>query len=278
VTYTAEISRANPACIVFVVDQSGSMQDAIAGEERSKAEVVADTLNRFLSELSLKAAKEEGVRDYFFVSVIGYGEGVGSALGAQFAGQDLLPISRVADNPVRVEERPQLISDGAGGLVERAIKFPVWLDPVAVGGTPMCAALGRVRDLVNEWTDQYKGSFPPIVIHITDGESTDGDPSSVAAAIRGLSTEDGSVLLFNMHVSSDPAGLVSAFPASDLDLPNDYAKLLFSMSSMLPGLMSAAAAQSGIQAVTESRGFAYNADSVRVVQFLDIGTRTPELR
>jgi hypothetical protein len=278
VTYTAEISRANPACIVFVVDQSGSMQDAIAGEEKSKAEVVADTLNRFLSELSLKAAKEEGVRDYFFVSVIGYGEGVGSVLGAQFAGQDLLPISQVADNPARVEERPQLISDGAGGLVERAIKFPVWLDPVAFGGTPMCAALGRVRDLVNEWTDHYKGSFPPIVIHITDGESTDGDPSSVAAAIRGLSTDDGSVLLFNMHVSSDTAGIVSAFPASDLDLPNDYAKLLFSMSSMLPGLMSAAAAQSGIQTGTESRGFAYNADSVRVVQFLDIGTRTPELR
>ena len=277
-TYTAEISRANPACIVFVVDQSGSMQDAIAGEEKSKAAVVADTLNRFLSELSLKAAKEEGVRDYFFVSVIGYGEAVGSALGGHLVGQDLLPISQIADNPARVEERPLFIGDGEGGLVERTIKSPVWLDPVASGGTPMCAALGRVRDLVNQWTDQYKDSFPPIVIHITDGESTDGDPSSVAEAIRGLGTDDGSVLLFNMHVSSDPAGIVSAFPASDQELPNDYAKLLFSMSSTLPGLMSAAAAQSGIQAGTESRGFAYNADSVRVVQFLDIGTRTPELR
>ena len=159
-TYTAEISRANPACIVFVVDQSGSMQDAIAGEEKSKAEVVADTLNRFLSELSLKAAKEEGVRDYFFVSVIGYGEGVGSALGGPLTGQDLLPISQVADNPARVEERPQLISDGAGGLVERTIKFPVWLDPVATGGTPMCAALGRVRDLVQRVDGPVQGFFP----------------------------------------------------------------------------------------------------------------------
>ena len=53
------------------------MADSIGGEDgggtRRKADVVADAINRFLQELSIKCAKEEGVRDYFHVGVIGYG-------------------------------------------------------------------------------------------------------------------------------------------------------------------------------------------------------------
>jgi hypothetical protein len=65
--YTAEISRANPTCFLFLLDQSASMQDAIASSEllQKKSEVVADALNRLLSNLAIKCAKEEGVRDYF---------------------------------------------------------------------------------------------------------------------------------------------------------------------------------------------------------------------
>lgn len=66
--YTAEISRANPTCFVFLVDQSASMSDAIGGEvPQKKADVVADAINRLLTELLVKCAKEEGVRDYFHV-------------------------------------------------------------------------------------------------------------------------------------------------------------------------------------------------------------------
>ncbi len=56
--YTAEISRANPTCFVFLIDQSGSMQDAIGGGEalQRKCDVVADALNRLLSELVIKCA------------------------------------------------------------------------------------------------------------------------------------------------------------------------------------------------------------------------------
>jgi hypothetical protein len=73
--YSAEISRANPTCFVFLIDQSRSMEDRIGGDgaEMSKDGVVADAINRLLQELAIKCAKEEGVRDYFYVSVIGYG-------------------------------------------------------------------------------------------------------------------------------------------------------------------------------------------------------------
>src|SRR5947208_12945940 len=105
VVYTAEISRTNPTCFVFLVDQSASMVDPIGGEvPQRKADVVADAINRLLTELSVKCAKEEGVRDYFHVAVIGYGHNtVGSAFGGALAGRDLVPISEIADNPARID-------------------------------------------------------------------------------------------------------------------------------------------------------------------------------
>lgn len=159
--YTAEISRANPACFVFVVDQSTSMEDQIGGEfVQRKSQVVSDAMNRLLYELTLKCAKEEGVRDYFHVAVIGYGATVGSAFAGPLAGRDMVPLSEIASSPARLEERTKKTPDGAGGLVEQTVKFPVWLDPVSDGGTPMNQALSKARHLVEQWVEQHPSSFP----------------------------------------------------------------------------------------------------------------------
>ena len=112
-TYTAEISRANPSCFVFLVDQSASMNDPIGGGRQRKADVVADALNRLLAELSVKCAKEEGVRDYFHVAVIGYGHAVGSAFTGPLAGRDLVPLSQVVEVP---QTREALRLEVLGGL------------------------------------------------------------------------------------------------------------------------------------------------------------------
>ena len=56
--YSAEISRANPTCFVFLIDQSASMQDEIGNAQgQRKCDVVADAVNRLLSELTIKCAK-----------------------------------------------------------------------------------------------------------------------------------------------------------------------------------------------------------------------------
>ncbi len=277
--YSVEISRANPTCFVFLLDQSTSMGDPIAAGEapKRKADAVADALNRLLFELSLKCAKEEGVRDYFHVAVLGYGARVGSAFGGALAGRDLVPLSQVADNPLRVEERAKKVPDGAGGLVETSARFPVWVDPVANGGTPMSQALGQAVALVERWVSERPGSFPPIVINLTDGESTDGDPAEPAARMRTLATVDGPVLLFNLHVSAGQSAPV-VFPSSDAALLDDFARLLFGMSSPLPPHMLAYATTQGIAVSEGSRGFVFNADITSVVQFLDIGTRATDLR
>ncbi|NUU24391.1 MAG: VWA domain-containing protein [Streptomycetaceae bacterium] len=279
VVYTAEISRTNPTCFVFLVDQSASMVDPIGGEvPQRKADVVADAINRLLTELSVKCAKEEGVRDYFHVAVIGYGHNtVGSAFGGALAGRDLVPISEVADNPARIDERVKKVPDGAGGLVETSVTFPLWLEPVANGGTPMNRALQYAETLVAAWVERYPGGFPPMVLNLTDGESTDGDPEPAAAAVTAQATADGTALLYNSHVSG-AVGSPVTFPDSDEALPDAYARKLFAMSSVLPPGVRSYAATQGYRMSDATRGFVYNADIVSLIDFLDIGTRASELR
>jgi hypothetical protein len=275
----AEISRTNPSCFIFLIDQSASMIDPIGGELRvSKADVVADALNRLLTELAIRCAKEEGVRDYFHVAVLGYGgRAAQSAFGGVLQGQDLVPISQVAEHPLRVDQRTKLNPDGAGGVVEVKTDFPVWVEALANGATPMCQALTHARDLVSAWTAEHPRGFPPIVLNLTDGEANDGDPLTNAQQLMQLRTDDGAVLLFNLHIS-DAGGSPITFPSDSTSLPNVYARSLFEMSSELPPHMRAYAANNHYNVSEGSRGFVYNSDIVSLVQFLDIGTRALALR
>ncbi|HEX2040834.1 MAG TPA: vWA domain-containing protein [Acidimicrobiales bacterium] len=277
--YSAEISRANPACFLFLIDQSESMKNAIGGGDvpMQKAEAVADAVNRLLSELSIKCAKEDGVRDYFHVGVIGYGAAVGPIFDGSLAGRDLVPLSEVAAHPARVEERERRVNGRGAIALKQAVKVPTWFSPVAYGDTPMCAAFDRARSALAAWLADHPGSFPPIVLNITDGESTDGDPSGAAEALRNLTSTDGHVLLFNLHLSSDHSEPV-VFPAAEGGLPDDYARLLFRLSSPLPEDMRAAARRHDLSLPQGARGFAFNADISSVVRFLDVGTQVMDLR
>jgi len=282
VTYQAEISRANPSCFVFLVDRSASMVDPIGNgtgpSSARKHEVVADALNRLLTEIAIKCAKEEGVRDYFHVAVIGYGARTAApALGGELAGRRLVPISELAEHPLRLEERVKKEPDGAGGLVEVTTQFPVWVEPEANGATPMCQALTEATRIVGDWISAHPRGFPPIVLNLTDGEANDGDPVEKAEELRRLGTDDGDTLLFNLHVS-DSGGTPTTFPESDTGLPDAYARTLFAMSSELPPHMQSYARQNGYPVGETSRGFVYNADMIALVQFLDIGTRALALR
>src|SRR5262245_66225737 len=128
--FFAEISRTNPTCLLFLVDQSKSMNGPFGGQPgKKKSEGVADALNRVVQNLVLKCAKADGVRDYVHVGVIGYGATVGPCLAGTTDDQPLAPISTVANSPLRLEQRQRMIDDGAGGLVEQAFRFPVWFGP-----------------------------------------------------------------------------------------------------------------------------------------------------
>jgi hypothetical protein len=243
------------------------------GSGRSKAEGVASAINRLLQTLVLRCAKAEGVRDCYEVGVIGYGSGgVGPALGGKLAARPLVPLSELAYHPLRVEERSKMEEDGAGGLVQRKVRFPVWFEPVAAGVTPMCTALNQAADVLTGFLRGHPHCFPPVVINLTDGQPTDGSPEEPAARLRGLSSSDGEVLLFDLHISARGERPIE-FPEGEENLPNEPARRLFRISSSLPGLMQTAARQEGFKVSPATRGFVFNADLVSVIRFLDIGTR-----
>src|SRR5207249_1223629 len=94
------------------------------------------------------------------------------ALGGKLAGQKLVPISVIGNNPLKVEQRTRQVPDGTGGLIEQTFKFPVWFEAVAGGRTPMCQAFTEATHAVEKFIAQYPNSFPPLVINISDGRST----------------------------------------------------------------------------------------------------------
>jgi hypothetical protein len=275
--YAAEISRNSPSAFIFVIDQSGSMDEKIETGQ-SKSEFVADVLNKTLYQLVIRCTRADGVRNYFDVGVLAYGgAGVGSGFQGALGSSILHPLSAIEASPLRVEERAKRVPDGAGGLVDQSVKFPVWFDPITNGGTPMCEALRKTAEVMVQWCDSHPHSYPPTVIHVTDGQSTDGDPERIADSLKLISTEDGQSLLFNLHIST-AGGEAIIFPASESVLPDTYSRLLFRMSSNFPPHLIAPAKEKGYQANSESRFFGYKAGHEGIVDFFDIGTRASNLR
>lgn len=278
--YNAEISRANPSAFLFLVDQSQSMREPFgaAGRQTTKANVVAESINNLLQNLVSKCTKSEGIRDYYHVGVIGYGgTTAAAALGGHLAKKDLVPVSLVGNSPMRIEQKVKQVNDGRGNLIERKYQSPIWFEPTAGGGTPMCAALSMAINVLRPWIHQHPDCFPPMVINISDGESSDGNPKKVAQDLTALSSNDGRVLLFNLHISSHGTKAIE-YPDTDKDFEDGYARDLFLISSHLTSYMRKVLSDEGYKISEHSRGFVFNADFNALLKFIDIGTRPSNLR
>jgi len=283
--YTQEISRQNKACFLFLLDQSFSMEEPLGGTSRRKCDELVTAINGWLQNMAIRASGDEGIKDWMDVGVFGYRTDrnatpiIESALLGPLAGRTLVSISDIGANPARIDTRTQIIPDEeTGQMIEVPCEVPVWVDPVAEGGTPMCHMLYHAHQILSDWISRHPRSFPPIVVHITDGESQDGDPIPYAESVRSLKTEDGNVLLFNCHLSMTAADPFM-FPASDANLPDELARVLFQMSSPLPDPFVRLATAEGFHLLPGARGMAFNADMVCLIQFLNMGTQAaPGLR
>jgi hypothetical protein len=274
--YEMALSRKNPGCIIFLLDRSDSMAQPWAGGE-TLAEGAARAINDILMELCLRAQKEPGLsRHYFDIGIFGYGtrpmsggEGVESAFSGKLAGRDLVPLPELRDNPIAVRQTTSVDVGGPPAMV------PVWIEPMHGYRTPMCEAVAVAGQHAFDWAQAHPGSFPPIIINITDGIVTDSPYGGAslhewAQRLTGISTQDGSALLFNIFLSTAQGGVM--FPASEGGLPPPGPGL-FQMSSVLPPPMVANATAAEVVVPPGAKGFAFNADPPMLVKFLEIGTR-----
>lgn len=283
--YSAQIMRQSPTAFLFLIDQSGSMDERTTyrGRVLSKAAAVAQIVNQTLLELVLRCQKGDEVRHYYDIALIGYGglndEQAVSLWSGAMAGKFFLSPAELAGATIRVDEV----------MVERSIrgramtvteKRPVWLNAVHNYRTPMKSAICLAESLVREWLVAQQGNdvYPPTVINITDGVATDATADELLACcerLKALRSMDGNVLLMNIHVS-DERGKSILFPARADDLGSDqYARLLYDMSSEMPAPYHAdIASLFGLDQRTSYVGMCSNADMDALVKFMNIGTPT----
>lgn len=278
-SYSMEISRGNKGLMVFLVDQSSAMAEQLGTAGKRKTEVVAEMIDAWLQNMSIRASSSEGVKDWFDVAVVGYHTDlasepmVGSAFAGELAGKQLVSIADVAANPARITRKMMEFHDeDSGEMIKMDVEAPVWIEPVAEGGRPTCAALHKVYELVDAWIVEHPHSFPPLVFHFAGAESQDGDAVAYADSVRELATDDGSVLLFNCYLSSvDCDSLL--FPAVESALPDELSRTLFRMSSVMPDVFRDSAKAEGLALERGARCMALNCDMLSVLKFLDMGTR-----
>ena len=263
-----EISRDRPGLFVFLIDQSLSMAEPFLDTPYSKAQAVAYTVNQTIHNLILNCMPYGEVEDYYHLAALGYG---GSAASLAFEGKldglQSVPAKELAAHPLRIEKS----ADGSGDT------YPVWVAPTAKGMTPMCQALARAKDIVDDWAADFGKSMPPIVLNISDGEANDGDPRPIARELRNTGTAAGGTLLFNLCLTSR-TDTPQPYPASSLGLDDEYGRVMFDISSVLPPYMGRQASNFGYSIQPGARGFVYNGDMISLVQFLTIGTMTANRR
>jgi hypothetical protein len=272
--YSKLISTAEPGCVLLLIDQSSSMSDPFGGVPgSSKAEECAKAVNRVIREVVISCSSGETIKPRCYVGVIGYGgSGTRSIFGGALAGRQLVRVDEVGAAPLGVRSIQQKVPDGAGGLVEQTVPFPYWIGATADGGTPMQDAFSMARTTLQTWISEHGSSFPPVVINVTDGEPNEAESARAQAhALLELRTGDGPVLLLNAHIST-VAGRPICLPGSEQGLPDQFAKFLFGLSSVLPDSLRASARAQGFVVETGSRGFLYNADAEALIRLLAFGS------
>lgn len=277
-TYSQSITREHRTAFLLLLDRSGSMRERVLfdGQEVTKAKAVAETANRFLFELTERARRSSGVRDYYDIAVLSYsGDRVESLLSD---GPEFIPVSELARRRTEdsIWSREYELPDGRHTIITTVT--PKHIQPYAEGRTPMYEAMSEAYDMLRRWCDEprNRASFPPVVLNITDGEFSDcneNDLADISHNIRSLSTQDGNVLLLNIHISSG-SGAPLIFPTeAEIGLGGRNAEIMARCSSIMPEPFEPMIGRyRGIAAKQSFIGMSYNAPITEVLNIINIGS------
>lgn len=129
--YAQEISEQNKALLVFLLDQSYSMEEPLGNSHEAKKDVLTQAVNSWLENLVVRLTGSEGVRDWIDVGVIGYGTDImgepviQSPLGGELVGTSTtspLPSSR--NDCSRWSMRHGYAPKASGHRAARWLRFP----------------------------------------------------------------------------------------------------------------------------------------------------------
>ena len=281
--YTAQITRNTPTAFIFLIDQSVSMQKytTLYGEEMPMAEAVARIVNHQLNELVLRCIKGSETRDYYDIAIIGYGEKAYSGWKGELEGRDFVKPSELKEHPYKkITTKKETRTRKGVKVVE--IEEVQWIEAEATQGwTRVHLAFEKAKGLLDEWMEKHhdKDCYPPTIINITDGEFNGATKEYVlqqANELKSMFTNDGNVILFNIHISANKAVCVTCPASKDEVSFSSLATTMYEMSSLLPMRYSDRIADLRGDGTPNNRyrAMSINADMSTLIQLMDIGTPT----
>tara|TARA_B100001142_G_C14322405_1_gene650953 strand:+ start:101 stop:937 length:837 start_codon:yes stop_codon:yes gene_type:complete len=264
--YSNNLESSNPGCIVFLIDQSGSMGGMWDKTGYSMAYGAAQAVNNAIAEISLRCKKEKEVKPRAMIGVYGYHHNqvdwVITDTPSESGG--LASITSIAANvkdEVFVDEEETFV--------------PVFVKEEAGGGTPMGEALKEIVEIVENFAQKYPNSYPPIVINVTDAGSTDMDINDLSAkcsAIKSIATSDGNALVWNIHISNSSAE-VHTCPDDGSQMPDELAQAMLDASSPVPdNAKEYARIMYNWELGEEAKCMAYNADAKVISKLLSFAS------
>lgn len=264
--YSQEITRQHRTAFILALDRSGSMQESVRFGKKvmSKAEAVSIIANALITELIDRCRRTDSLRNYYDVAVVGYSNDNIEMLLGRDGMLSIDDLSRISPRRRTLSNEEQL-SEQNSAIFQHSLDE--WFTPHAEGNTPMYEAMLRVRDLAKEWCEKSENrqSFPPVVINITDGEASDCDDNElrdICEQIKRIATDDGNVLLINIHISTDSTLPAIIFPMAEC-------------SSIMPSAFDGAICEmKGRGATPPFFGMGYNASIIELLSMVNIGSRS----
>lgn len=278
--YSQEITRRHRSALIIVLDRSGSMQEQVSYGLRpmTKASILAHTANALVTELIDRCRRTDALRDYYDVAVVGYGNNEVEMLLGSEGFLSVVELDRHRPQS-RIQTFEEQLPNGEWAMVEH--HHTEWFKPKAEGNTPMYEAMLSVRDLVTRWcaASENRESFPPVVIHITDGEASDCDHRElidVCNQIKHQATTDGETLLLNIHISTNTQLQPLVFPMPDeLVGADSFAQTLAECSSIMPAAFDEQIREvRGPMTTPPFLGLGYNASVIDLLSIINIGSRS----
>lgn len=284
-SYAVSWGGTHPGCMIILLDQSGSMDETFAGTQagagKRKCDMVATILNSLLQELIAANTVGSEIRPRADIAILGYqGDTVAPVFSGALAGRDFVSLSDLQLNPMRVDRKERSDVDETGQEVRLMIYMPVWVDPEADGGTPMCRALQKAAELAERWAATHPNNYPPVIINVTDGMSTDGNPTGPAQKLCQVRTNEGQALLYNLHLTTKTNSKIE-YPSSEAEFIGGvdrneakFSKQLFEMSSLIPeSAVATFKVQTQQTLPLGARGFIFNGDALSVRRMFTFVTK-----
>ena len=283
IPYTAQITRNTPTAFIFLVDHSVSMQQktTLYGEEMTMAEAAARIVNNQINELVLRCVKMGDTRHYYDIAVVGYGEKAYSGWQGELEERKFVSPEELKAYPyTKITTRKEIRT--RKGVQVKEVEQVQWVSARHDGHwTHYHEAFDYARDLLADWMIDHheKDCYPPTVIHITDGVFNHASKEQVvqeANELKEMFTNDGNVILFNIHFTPDLNANSVACPIAKSELGGDpYAETLFELSSLLPERYN----QDIARCLNDNRAgrhvaMGMNADATTLIKLMDIGTPT----